>query len=443
MSELSKLRHQIAMNALKDLDQTLENVWQRYDRKQALKGVLHDESAKGINRTIVSINSFLAQIRTNTKNQSDGGKIPEEIESVIKFAETRVSELTDRIEKARDLAKDLQEFEIYDGAFRERKKNLYSRGVGNLKRTSDALLDLHKIWDEAFALVSGLCLRHEGLDGGLCRIADVLIGEINWLGARVFTLPGRGRPGMVSRIVLLNFPEWTVWALPLAAQGLWHLAVRDSSYSDDTRTLTGVLQSMLEVCGEKDENLAKELRDSAPAIWGDDNFQDCLGDVYGTYSLGPAYACACICLDLVLDPKSKKSEQRALSIFRTLESEPDFVPIADQLKRRWRDAVPVAGVLENPMWIDSALMYLKSLAEPFGIDRWKQYRVDLVAKLGSGDVDKLEPGDLLYKYLLSAAWKARFDKEESVSTVLTSFMKMSDKLLANARVRSTRPTAVN
>jgi hypothetical protein len=442
VKEILKLRRQAAINALNDLNRTLENVRKGYDKKQELKIVLHDNSAAGINRSLVQLTSFLDQIRTNTQNQNDGGHIPAEVETVIKFAETRVKDLTQHVAKARDLTTDLKEFEIDSGAFGERKERLYTRGLTDLKKTSDSLLDLHKIWDEAFALVSGLCLRHEGLDGGLCRIADALIGEINWIGAKVFTLPGRGRPGMVSRIVLLSFPEWTMWALPLAAQGLWHLAVRGSS-NDDTRISTGILESMLEVCRERDVALAQELQDSAASVWGNEDFQDCLGDVYGTFSLGPAYACACVCLDLVLDPNSKKSEQRALAIFRTLASMPFFDPVQELLQNRWREVVPVVGKLENVNWIDATLLYLKEMAKEFAIERWKQYRIELTNHMRLGEVEKIEPGQLSFNFLLNAAWKARFDNEEISDKVLDTFMKASDKLLAHLRLRTVRPSALN
>src|SRR5688572_19624149 len=82
-------------------------------------------------------------------------------------------------------------------------------------------------WIEYLDYLGGLCLRHERVDNGVCEIADALINEIEQ-GSEILSalaIPGRDSgAGTLPRAVYLRFPEWTVWALPLAIRELWHIA---------------------------------------------------------------------------------------------------------------------------------------------------------------------------------------------------------------------------
>lgn len=311
-------------------------------------------------------------------------------------------------------------------------------------KDSDALLDLHNIWDEAFALISGLCVRHEGLDGGLCQIADAIIEEINWVQERVFTVPGRGNPGTVSQIVHLAFPEWSIWALPLTANSLWNLAIRDKNATYGNIS-TDLLRSMLEVCSDN----SKELEDSARMLWTDQSFQDCLADVFGVFSLGPAYACACICQHLALDPTNKNAEQRALAMFHVLSLEPDYQTIVEYLQRQWREIVPTPGTLNHKSWIEATFTFLNEEAFEFNAARWRELRGVLVPAMRAGQVDAIDCTNLQCRYLLSAAWKARVeietekpfevsrttntDNDVNLTTVVKSFKTLSKRALDRHR----------
>ncbi|MEP6912152.1 MAG: hypothetical protein ABI923_05330 [bacterium] len=125
--------------------------------------------------------------------------------------------------------------------------------------------------------LGGLALRDKGWDRGICQIADELIGSCgNFLKAKMWdalTLPANREAVTLARIIRMGFPEWTIWALPLAAHELGLVAVSvDNQMEDYIQEQAG-----------NDRKLKRQV-------------QACLADAFATCTMGPAYACATILL---------------------------------------------------------------------------------------------------------------------------------------------------
>ena len=432
-THIDKLRRSAAEDALEDLGRALETIQHRHDRKEQLRSALRHPKTKGINSSLSKLGDWLTIIRS-------GAARLDEVDPVFRsldLAETDLKKLTEQIGEAGELANDLIALEVDRVRLLERKERLCANGKSDLRTTKDALRDLHKIWEEAFDLMSGLCLRYEGLDGGLCQIADAIIEEIDW-GGKALSVPGRGTSGVLAQIIHLRFPEWTIWALPLTAQELWKLELR---HHDPREQSTVILDAMLEEQELKDDKegttVAEELRKTASTLWRDVDFQSLLGDVFGTYVMGPAYACACV--SLVLDPKGGKegrSEQRALAMFRVLSFVAEFTPMRLILEKQWREVVPDPGVLKYEIWVDLAFSYLnKASPSAFRLERWKELRDPLVKALGSGGTSELEMDKLQFRYVLNAAWKARLvEFPERCAEVSSACKALAERLIEHRAV---------
>jgi hypothetical protein len=83
-------------------------------------------------------------------------------------------------------------------------------------------------------VLGGLALRQAGLDDGICRMADALTARpklflppnVHW-GSLTVPAQREALDETVSQILRLGFPEWTIWALPLAAHEFAHVIVGD------------------------------------------------------------------------------------------------------------------------------------------------------------------------------------------------------------------------
>jgi hypothetical protein len=97
-----------------------------------------------------------------------------------------------------------------------------------------AYQDGEPLFGEYVDLLGGLALRNTGIDSGICAMADALIRRLHYVGGRerlyhsVAVPARRGAPERtMARIIRLGFPEWTVWAVPLAAHEYGHVGVAD------------------------------------------------------------------------------------------------------------------------------------------------------------------------------------------------------------------------
>ena len=269
------------------------------------------------------------------------------------------------------------------------------------------------LFGEYVDVLRGLALRETGLDEGICRIADMLleqfghVGRVHW---ESLTIPAR-RAAMemtVAQLIRLGFPEWTLWALPLAAYEFGHVVVSEHP------ELSSYRQSQTET---------KEDRR---------HLETCLADAYATYSMGPAYACAAVLLRF--DPGDSADVERAEVILGMIErtetqaQRASYQEILEVLRREWSAAVeqspagPVSASDRQRLegWIDFFVDFFQTNAyrATYRDEAWA------LALTWAEELDSVEPeveeipqvADL--RDVLNAAWLCRVRRPEATDRIL-------------------------
>jgi hypothetical protein len=426
---ISERRKRAAAESIHEVRRALNEVETKYKTKQMLRASLDEEISKPIFISYVKTQLGYAEQMIRFKLQlTETDPMPEDVSDPIERAKERLDELAKVIDQARSYAQDIRKFEIEKSALESHRENLCDDCETAAHKLDGSFSELEGIWEEAFDLAAGICLRHEGLDGGLCQIADLLIEEIGLNKGKAFAIPSRRTVGgKNSKIVHLRFPEWTVWALPLAAHEVWQLRVRDDRLRAATPAQSRLFKSLLEA------NSGVVFGKAALSLWEKDSCQDVLADVFGVFSLGPAYACACI--NLMLDPTDPWSAVRAKAILYTLSGvmkyeksipRPDHV--VEVLTAEWdlerREAkqksdldtgqAEATRVLFEERLIDALLIFLEeSPTARFDLNMWGAISPALLSALDSGSEKDLPEQTLSIGYLLNAAWRKRLDRSDA------------------------------
>jgi hypothetical protein len=290
------------------------------------------------------------------------------------------------------------------------KKTAWERYSGTVNAESD------KVFSEYLDFLCGLALRDTGFDQGMCRIADKLIRNAGRLPENFtwdsLTIPSQREAlqATLAKIVRLGFPEWTIWALPLAAHEFGHVAVTIHK-----------IEQFVEDQGITDEE-SRRLR-------------VCLADAFATYMMGPAYACAVILIRL--DPvlafapdDSRLTEKRAQVVLAMLRhmngmaaaptEEGPYGVIHDKLESEWKEAVQQAGSsdaltpeeqAEITTWVE---LISRTMGKPRALPAELWPRIEqLAACLDLTQVEQLKVHleDEL-RIVLNAAWKRRIDEND-------------------------------
>lgn len=170
------------------------------------------------------------------------------------------------------------------------------------------------LFRECLAFLHGGLIRQQGIDEGLCDIADHLLdllsqrADVPW---GRFTVLAEGEFfGEMAEIVRLRFPELTVWNLPVAAHEFGHFL----GPKIEVVSLAGPRRPFVELLETE-----RQLDDQA---WF--HLHEHFADVFACYALGPAFACTCLLLrfDPTQDRDSSRHPSpatRAYLILRTLE----------------------------------------------------------------------------------------------------------------------------
>lgn len=261
------------------------------------------------------------------------------------------------------------------------------------------------VFHESIELLGGIALRDAHLDADICALAEALIRSI--LGSKAYpnVIPG-GVSSMMMRIerfIRLRFPEWTIWGLPLAAHELWRVSAR----------------------AQYDNLLARPFGPEGSKVIEDPTIQQCLGDAFATYFMGPAYTRAAV--TLLFDPERAQDDLRVRateSMLRLMDpTKPNafsesYQTVADNLVSAWKAAKHQAGMAmdlskaENVEKAVAALFrQLTQFSYPcFSVAEWKSSR-DWAEKLqndaGVDAIDISERHDL--RHALNAVWHARLD----------------------------------
>jgi hypothetical protein len=199
---------------------------------------------------------------------------------------------------------------------------------------------------ETFGFIGGALIRRAAMDSDLCPIADTLLDELSeatriaWPGLTILA-PAESF-AQRARIVHLRFPEFTVWALPLAAHEFGHLVAQE--------------QRELGIDGVYDQLVAEEIAAAREVPIA--HARELFADVFATYALGPAYPCTAILLRFSpLDADTADADathpndgKRVVAMLEALRwlSETDasvsspYHQIASLLERAWHESAQAA-----------------------------------------------------------------------------------------------------
>lgn len=196
------------------------------------------------------------------------------------------------------------------------------------------------ILKECLAFIEGALLRHEGIDDGICQIADSLLlylsnkADIKW--NRITLMAETEFFAEMTEIIRMRFPETSIWNLPIACHELGHF----TGESKFNSLLKEILQSE-----PKSQQKTGELG----------MLKEQFADLFAVYTIGPAFACTCIFLHFNpdtadLDGKDHPSDaKRVYFILKALEKmdEPDFMRpyagISGKLRNLWEMTLTAAG----------------------------------------------------------------------------------------------------
>lgn len=146
---------------------------------------------------------------------------------------------------------------------------------GGLWNRFDTLLkeQAKPLFAEYVEFAGGLAMRDNALEDRVCRMTDELLKELSETTRNALTVPARqaALSTIMTSVIKVGFPEWTVWGIPLAGHEAGLRIAEDDP-------------AVREYVEEPGQGLSKELRKSLFA------------DIFAAYTLGPAYACAAILL---------------------------------------------------------------------------------------------------------------------------------------------------
>ncbi len=204
-------------------------------------------------------------------------------------------------------------------------------------------LDCKKLFQECIALIEGALARRHGIDGGLCRLADVILADLSrkadvpW---RRFTIWADSESfSNLAEIIRLRFPSVSIWHLPVVAHEFGHFVSRELK-------VPGTFDNPYrEICGRYE---ASDVSAFLPEYFA---------DIFATYSVGPAYACSALLLRFDHGAAERASRShpsdaaRAHVILRTLERMdrnpdvvvPQFEYVRGRLGGLWRDSLEAAA----------------------------------------------------------------------------------------------------
>jgi hypothetical protein len=273
------------------------------------------------------------------------------------------------------------------------------------------------IFRECLDLLGGLALRDRIQDEHICRVADAYIRELSSDTGRrqSFAIPGldAGAPSILRRVAKMQFPEWTVWTLPLVAHEYGHVVIEESGlkafaasqsaelaekqFRKERPELNDVLQKFNTDFGRLVHDLGRDEADTDPNLnelrdklnqvdWiylvaghrrHRNRFRILLADALATLMAGPAYAFAALLLRL--NPLATESEDgpadqdRATTILAVLRHmneappgvQPPFQATVERLEDYWRmsaaeakdqDMQPATAAFVSPPPLDPELV---------------------------------------------------------------------------------------
>jgi hypothetical protein len=258
----------------------------------------------------------------------------------------------------------------------------------------------------------------------VCVMADELVRQIYYIGTNdlwhSMAVPGRSltTTRSISRMIRLGFPDWTVWAVPLAAFQFGLVVV--------------------------DENGLVE-KYPGPATESPSDLRVALADAFATFALGPAYALASILIKLEPTPMSHPGEplhgqgleaghealsdtERVQTILATLsymDNESIFADVILHLDEWWAASIRLNGVAPetapaSPERVTAWCTYMHEFLRThggkvrFSPERWRVATdwEPLVELASTNATPGGAPEFQTVRDLLSAAWYQRLRSPE-------------------------------
>ncbi len=133
--------------------------------------------------------------------------------------------------------------------------------------------DARPLFVEYVDFAGGLAVRDNALDDRVCQMSDVLLKDLSHVTMNALSVPARQAAlGTIMKSVFkLGFPEWTIWGIPLVGHEIG-LSIAENDKGVDS------------------------LVNSASFGIHRSRQKSLFADIFATYTLGPAYACAAILL---------------------------------------------------------------------------------------------------------------------------------------------------
>ena len=222
----------------------------------------------------------------------------------------------------------------------------------------------------------------------------------------------------MARIIRLRFPEWTIWTLPLVAYEYARVVF------DDIEQLQAAIDDEVRRRMEDDEPPSQ--KDVALAVTTQ------LADVFGTYVMGPAYACAAVMLRLepiASDGVEKGDLERVATLFATVQrlygDEDPAVFVKENLRRPWelalegvestadekrikqaeRFAARALRIVERTTYADAKFESYAETGEHWA--RAKKLSESWCIEQGGKGADPNAPKRFRLREVLNAAWRSR------------------------------------
>ena len=198
------------------------------------------------------------------------------------------------------------------------RESIQKTGAGDgtwqqMHRSSASCKELFK---ECLEFLGGAMLRDTQKGNDICDIADVLLKQLShktvveW--GRVTLLAEAHFFTEITGLIRLPFPDYGIWNLPIAVHELGHFI--------GPRIPDGLggfpFQARLDTIEKKYEGQPSEEQ-VAQIAQEQSQLREIFSDLFATFSLGPAYACACIvflfdpqdavaCVDSATHPSHRK-----------------------------------------------------------------------------------------------------------------------------------------
>jgi hypothetical protein len=207
--------------------------------------------------------------------------------------------------------------------------------------------DMRALQQEVLDFLGGVLIRKEGLDQGVCELADALLRDyaawtgVNWTARAI---PGKNPLfSPASDMIHLRFPDWEIWDLPLMAHEFGHVT------AFATPAFLTLLREKLDTITQGHPEAATWDEDQAKAYIEkrEQHIHEFFADAFAVYCQGPAFAYNVILLHF--DPREAylprgshpAHAERVEVILKVLEE------MNTQEKRDDYESGPYASVIER------------------------------------------------------------------------------------------------